>query len=73
MNPYEAPQTVDKATTETPPKRPLTWGQLALIAVVVTTSQLVIHYFRTQQREQKLEALLKQATQQRQSSSPTEP
>lgn len=52
MNPYEAPQSVDNAVKVKPPRRKLSWGQIALIAAAVGVSQFVLHYFRAHSRNQ---------------------
>ena len=73
MNPYEAPQTVEPAAKETPPKRKLSWSQIALIALSVGVTQFVMHYFRAESREQKQAEETKQMFQQLRSQIQAEP
>jgi len=60
MNPYESPQTIDKSLKEKLPKRKLTWGEIATIAAAIGVSQLVLHYFRAEARDQRQAELIQQ-------------
>jgi len=57
MNPYEAPQIVETAIKDVPPKRRVTWGQIALICAVIGGMQVAMYFFRAQERERKHAAL----------------